>query len=392
MSPDTELSSNKDFAYTNKNPVTLNDLDSRIIVLATVSVFINVYLCGAVALLSVAYALANREKRLMITGIAHVRWLALFSLLALIVPMIYGNWLGLAVSAAIITIFIFYLYLCTVMTEGLFKAVVDISCMISLIYVIIALFQRMLGLTARSPSTFQNANYYSYALELVMMLSFYRLSTVKKRGHKAFLIIVILANISALCMADSRSAWPAIFGGLLVLFILNKKTISLLVLIGIYALGIKLALSFPAIFPRLDNIDIASFVRTNIWMEAINGIKQYPVFGVGGMGYYYLSSTKEFFHSHNILLESLISYGITGTFFLAAYFILTFRTVFRRYRENRQNAIYPLVFAVVAVTAIHGLTDVTVLWPQTGMLLVMILAGGSFNSNNSVIEKTTDTQ
>lgn len=374
MSPLTEVAANTQDFTADPFQASLKGLDAKIVILAVVSAFIHAYLCGAVALLAAAYALISREKLQQIAAIPHIRWLALFAILALAVPPLFGNWLGLAVGAAILVVLVFYLYLRTVMTQSLFNAIVDVACIISLVYFIIALCQRLFGLAPRSPSTFQNANYYSYALELVLMLAFYRYATAKTTGHKTFLVIVALATVAALFMADSRSAWPAIFGGLFVYFVLRRKTVGLLVLIAVYAAGIKLALSFPAIFPRLDSFDVAKFIRTSIWLEALNGIRQHPLFGVGAMGFLHLSEAHKYYHSHNLLLETLISFGVTGTLLLGAYFLLSFRDIWRRYKAQSQNALYPLILAVVAVTSIHGLTDVTILWPQTGILLVLILA------------------
>jgi hypothetical protein len=63
----------------------------------------------------------------------------------------------------------------------------------------------------------------------------------------------------------------------------------------------------------MDSFDIAQFIRTNIWLEALDGIRRYPLFGVGAMGYLHLSELHKYYHSHNMLLEMLISFGIVGT-------------------------------------------------------------------------------
>jgi O-antigen ligase len=352
------------------------DFDVKIVILSVITIFINAYLCAAVALLTTVYVLISREKRVGIMAVPHSRWIFLFSILLFAVPPIYGNWLGLAAGLAFFVIFVFYLYLNTLMTEGLFNAVIDLSCIISLIYVLIALFQRLLGGDPRSPSTFENANYYSFALELIMMMSLYRLSTAKTLTHKAFIVLVIVANTLALWTADSRSAWPAIFVGLIVLFAMNRQTKSLLGLIAIYVIGIKLALSFPSVFPRLSSLEFAEAIRTDIWLQALEGIKQHLLFGAGAMGFYHLTGGP-FYHSHDLLLEMLVSFGIVGTFFLLMYFGATFRDMAKRFRQSPVKKIYALVFACVAVTIIHGIADVTVMWPQTGMLLALVLAGGA---------------
>jgi O-antigen ligase len=352
------------------------DLDTKIVFVSVITIFINAYLCAAVALLTTIYVAANREKRNQIKTIPHNRWIFLFSILLFAVPPIYGNWLGMGAALAIFVIFIYYFFLCAVMTRSLFNAVIDMSLIISLIYVVIALFQRLLGIAPRSPSTFQNANYYSFALELIMVMSFFRLSTAKTWTHKSFIVLVIVANLLALWTADCRSAWPSIFAGLVVLFSMRRMTKSLLALIFIYIVGIKLALSFPAIFPRLNSLEFAEAIRTDIWLTALKGIWQHLLFGAGAMGFYHLTGGP-YYHAHDLLLEMLASFGLLGTFFLVAYFGSILIDLAKRFKDSPLKGIYSLVFACIAVTLVHGIGDVTVMWPQTGMLLALILAGGA---------------
>jgi O-antigen ligase len=354
--------------------VDLFALDNRIVILSVITAFINAYLCAAVALLTTVYVCVNREKRLRLMSVPHSRWIFLFFVLLFAVPLIYGNWIGLGAGLVIFVIFVYYLFLCTSMNIGLFNAVIDISCIISLIYVAVALFQRLLGVEPRSPSTFQNANYYSYALELVMMMSFYRLYTTRDWKHRAFIALVIAANLLALWSTDCRSAWPSIFAGLAVMFALGKKSKSLLVLIGVYIVGIRLALSFPEIFPRLKSLEFAEAIRTDIWLDALNCVRTHLLFGAGAMGFYFLTGGP-YYHSHDLLLEMLVSFGLCGTFFLLTYFYATFRDMARKLRESPLKHVYTLIFACLAVTAVHGIADVTVMWPQTGMIFALILSG-----------------
>lgn len=363
-------------------PLDLFKLDNRIVILSVIAAFINAYLCAAVALLTAIYVFANRDKRNAIAALPHSRWIFFFCVPLFAVPMMYGNWLGLAASLVVFVVFVYYFYMSSRMNIGLYNAVMDVSCIISLIYVMIALFQRLLGVVPRSPSTFQNANYYSYALELVMMMSFYRLFTAKDWKHKAFLAVVIAANLMALWATDCRSAWPSVFAGLAVLFAMGKRTRSLLALIAIYVVGIKLALSFPGVFPRLKSLEYAESIRSDIWLDALNCIRTHLLLGSGTLGFYNLTGGP-YYHSHNVLLEMLVSYGICGTFLLLSYFALTFRDMAKKYAESPIRQIYALIFACVAVTAVHGIGDVTVMWPQTGMLFVMVLSGAGIRTTEN---------
>lgn len=358
----------------NPEQIDLTGLDTRIVILSVITAFINAYLCAAVALLTTVYACVNRDKRQAIGALPHSRWIFVFSALLVCVPLVYGNWLGLAAGLVIFAVFIYYFFLCTAMTKSLYNAIIDISCIISLVYVMIALFQRLLGVTPRSPSTFQNANYYSYALELVMMMSFYRLYTAKTWKHKAFLLVVIAANLLALWSTDCRSAWPSVFAGLVILFAMGKRTRSLLALIAVYVVGLRLALTFPEFLPRLKSLEYAESIRTDIWLDALNCIRSYPLFGTGALSFYRLTDGP-YYHAHNLLLEILASFGICGAFFLIVYFVMIFRDMGRKYVESPVKQIYALIFACVAVTVVHGIGDVTVMWPQTGMLFVLVLSG-----------------
>jgi O-antigen ligase len=358
------------------------DLDTKIMILSAIAVFIHAYLCMAVALLAAVYALANGEKRGKIAALPHILWMALFIALLFIVPPVHSNWLGLAAALAMFIIFVFYLYVKTVMTKGLFNAVADLCCLISLIYVLVALVQRLFGIETRSPSTFENANYYCYAMELVMLLSFYRLSTARTKAHKAFMLLVIASTIVALWSTNSRSAWPSVFCGLFVFFAASGMKKSLLALTGAAAVAATLFLAHPFIFPRFDTLKPDEGIRMDIWKQAFQAFGQHPLFGAGALGFHHVTGGP-YPHAHDLLLEMLASFGLVGTFVLSVYFGMALLGMAKRFRTSPVRRIYALVFAAVAVTLVHGVVDVTVMWPQTGMLLALILAGGNVQAEEA---------
>ena len=157
---------------------------------------------------------------------------------------------------------------------------------------------------------------------------------------------------------------------------------SLLLLAAFSVAGVMLAFAYPALLPRLTSLGIDEVVREDIWRQALLGIREHPLFGVGALGYAFLTGGP-YPHAHDIPLEMLVSFGIAGTLFISAYFAATLRDAAKLFRASPNREIYALVFAAAAVTLVHGIGDVTVLWPQTGMLLALALAGGAVRENRT---------
>jgi O-antigen ligase len=73
------------------------------------------------------------------------------------------------------------------------------------------------------------------------------------------------------------------------------------------------------------------------------------------------------FHCHNLFIELLLSFGIIGVAPLAAF-------VARPIKKAFKSKYAPLSFAVLGTVLLHGLTDVTLIWIQTGALAALFLS------------------
>ena len=349
--------------------------DGFIVFALVFSAFINVYVASAVALLTVIHVLTTEEKRRVLLETPHLAWLAPFLLLLVTVPLLNENWASLGLGLAITGFFVIYLYFSNVMNRIIFEQALDLACLLSLVCAVVAVAYKLSSSEdfVRSMATFQNANYYGYAIELVLFIAIHRLSTAKSKGQRRFYYATLFLNIAALWATDCRSAWLSVLAGLAVFFLLQRQWKALIALLSSYALLIAAVFTLPVLFPRMGYLDMSMDTRVDIWLSAWRGFLQHPLFGTGPLTYYAISGGK-YMHAHNMYLETLLTTGFVGMLSLGAYFFHLVRDAVRQYRAGRQRGTLALLFAICAATMVHGLLDFTALWPQTGILLCCLLA------------------
>ena len=96
----------------------------------------------------------------------------------------------------------------------------------------------------------------------------------------------------------------------------------------------------------------------------------YPFFGRGMMGYaqfYEKFGGPKNTHCHNLVIDMLSSFGIIGNIPLVAF-------VVRNIKSAAKSRYIPLFFAIFGAVMLHGLTDVTIAWIQTGALGAFMLS------------------
>jgi len=133
------------------------------------------------------------------------------------------------------------------------------------------------------------------------------------------------------------------------------------------------------IIPRLYQAEVTTEIRFEIWDFAIKQIAKTPLFGHGFMSYMYTDVEQHLGylvpHSHSIILELLMDFGIFGTVLFLWYFIKYSITLVKIYFSEKKIRITSLIFAISAAALVHGLTDLTLMWIQTLPLFLFILAG-----------------
>ena len=143
--------------------------------------------------------------------------------------------------------------------------------------------------------------------------------------------------------------------------------------------SIFIILAIPDIFPRLSEINVTSQRRVRIWNEAMPFIKENFLWGRGFLSYYQYAglnpSIYQTTHTHNFAIEALISFGLVGSFLLLWFLWSYYRKVTECKELLRNNTAVILILSISTAVLVHTMTDLTLLWVQTGLLYALILGG-----------------
>lgn len=302
------------------------------------------------------------------------------------VAAVYNNYWGMGYSLLLMAVVISGLYLKSIMTRQLFHQILDLACASSVLSAVVAYVQKfyMYGIQPeyRPVSTFTNANYYGAMIEFVVLAAVYRMITNPK--DRKFYGAIIGLNLIGLYLSASMSACFALICGLLVMLFFKKKY-KLMTLLLVFSVAFAaLSLFVPELFPRVEAIDHTFGQRLSIWQTAIKGIEQHPLLGQGPTAYRIICAELNgyvTFHCHNLLLDSLLNFGFIGTGAISIYILAQCRLLYLRFRNRICTNMNILMLAVFASVMVHGLTDVTIFWIQTGALFMIIFSCTGINAS-----------
>lgn len=350
--------------------------------LAACSVFLPYVLTGAVILFLSVLILIHPHRRRMIFSHPGAPALIPFFALALILPLIYRNWLGLAGGAGLVLILIVGLYLRSVMTRALFERVLTILCVLSVTSFLIACVEMIVALCLHNPAyrcsaVFMNPNYYGTVVASIVVICAYKVLT--RQGPQWVYYVIAAVNFLSVYLCGSLFAWVEIFVGVAALLIALRKHQMLVLFLLMAAAACVLLFFMPQLIPRLSESESTFELRLRIWKTSLTEIARSPWFGRGLMTYHQIYPLYEgswaTYHAHNILLDLLLNFGIIGAIPFLYYLARCGVTLARQYRRLRKTLVTSLIFALSAAALVHGLTDVTLIWLQTGLLFSLILSG-----------------
>lgn len=365
-----------------------DDLHTLIVTIMAIMPFLP-YILSAAVLITVSMcilvfkhsrAAVMRHKRfftinLAITGISLVS-----SLLA-------WNIVGILISYGIFLVLTFATYARTVMTKELFKRVIYISCFGSLVSLATVVFQRIKepNPNYRPVGLSFNANYLGSVAVLCAVLAIVQFFENDEKGEKGYLLKKILlaasvvANGLIILICESRSSLLAIMGTVFIYFLLRKWYILCGVL-AVCGAGVWIIGYFnPDIFGWTNSLTYIFTERVEIWMNAFKSFISGPVqflIGRGPMTYFLVWEREGLLqanHAHNLLFETLINVGIIGLLFYLALFRSFVRDAFKKKRAGDKTAFILSVVAICEVL-IQGIPDVTIMWHQTAVLFVLMVA------------------
>lgn len=353
----------------------------------TASIFLTVYAEIAVLLLLPIYIFKTKQSFIFIRRRQDLFFLAAFWVLSMVSTVYWkGTVIDLLLGVFMVFVFVAMIFITYTMTQRMFRLILSFVCFMSPYCFLIALIQQALGLRwsygARYSSVFFNPNYYAFYISLVILFCLYNILKSETRAMRIAYALLIPMNLLALELTECRTTYVVL---LIVCPILLAKCgkkkwlttyFSVLALCVLAVLFLGGTVSF---IPRMDSFTTDFGKRLSIWSGALESIMDAPLFGRGYNTYmriHGLYGSYDARHSHNLLLELLMDFGIAGTLILLGYFVINVSKIIRLHRQNKCHQRYALTITVIACVLLHGLMDITMLWPQT-TLLVMYVVGFS---------------
>ena len=229
----------------------------------------------------------------------------------------------------------------------------------------------------RAMSTLFNANYYGLFCIFALLIGAYLFVKAGTKKAKVWYGLSMVLNVVGILLTASRMALPAlVVGTITFVFFINRRLV--LWLGGIGLAGACLVFFFPELLARFTSASFSHSLeeREMIWRAAWGIFTDYPLTGRGPMSYFsffYLYGGKGQPHAHQLFLEFLSSYGLYGT---AIYLIGTVRYFRERvalWFKPEVQAEIGLVTAMIVTVLVHGLSDVAVMWLQTGYIFLFIV-------------------
>lgn len=342
-----------------------------------VAAFLPNIISNALFIVAAFYIMADYRRRARIFYMPHIKLLFGMFLFSFFIAAFYKNYEGMGLTLALLVLLTDGLYLRTFMTRRLLNQLLDVACIMSLPGILMAVFQKaatfVVNPSYRPVSFYFNANYFGMMIEFTVLIALYRAYT--NRQFRPLYAVVVCMNLMGLYLCGSMSALVAMTCGVL-LFLLYKHRykVTLLYVTAMGAAFYVVNTYLPWLYPRMSAIGTTTDQRLSIWHGAILGFLQTPIFGRGMHTYniiHDIFGTYPTYHCHNLILDCLLNYGIVGSAILAVVTLYYLREVIHQFRTRKAcNAV--LMFTVIfIVTLIHGCTDVTICWTQTGMLFLI---------------------
>lgn len=358
------------------------------------SIFLPFMLTAIVVLTVLCLLLSKKEARDRIFQADGIKWFGVLCIPLFLSPILQMHWLGLAAGVGLAVVVLVGIWVSSVMKRELFENCLELAVFLSFPVAIVGYIQKAVSFVIplgvdklyRISSVFFNPNYYGAMIEMLVLVCLYKLLNKPGRKKSIYYFAALLVNLAALYLADSFSAWAAIAASMFVLLLLHKQYKILLCLTFAGILALIAVFTIPQILPRLSFVDHTIMKRVYIWQRAFDGFLENPLLGRGTLGYWMLSQdelrpTYVLPHAHNILLDPLLNYGLIGAAGLFGFFIKRFGPGLVQLLRSKNKAIGLFGIALITAVLVHGVNDVTLLWHQTGLFAMFLLAGLRIEEN-----------
>ena len=381
-------------------------------VLSAVSIFLPYYITSCVIAAIAVYVICSSQRRARIVSMPYSKLIFGVVGVGAVVSLGYANYTGALVSALIGCALTVALYLRSFMTRRLFDRMMDIVCVGGLCVSAIAVVQKMAGSAFTRPyAVFDNPNFFATVMEMVTLVAVYRLMASPRRS--SFYFAVAVFSGFGVYLSGSLSAFAVCTVGIAFYLVLRGHAkASLLVVASAAAFVLLSGEALPRLMSLLGNAaasgqegsaaqtakETATEILTvrpveevggsianrfSIWKTAMMAIPDHLLLGQGPSTYAMVYSRYLGFassHAHNMLLDVMLNYGLLGGGAILFFALQQFHTAVRKVREKKSTTTNLLLIVLCVMMAMHSMTDVTLLWPQTGLLFLLIYSSSGIRT------------
>lgn len=355
---------------------------------AAFSIFMPYYVAAAViSLIGVTFCIlpGTRDKIFVHKG-SFI--LLLFTVMTVIVAIVYGNKVGLVRTGVFAMMAVVAFVARALANRRFYERLMNCLIIGAVLETVVCIVERIIHIKDegyRCQALFTNPNFFGIAIAIAILICAYKAVTHAKHVYLYYIAAVFCAVSIYLC--GSMSLWFVIFIGIFIMLVLNHEYKLLAIFMGVIACAAVVLLLIPGIITRLNEVSSTTGNRVKIWTFAIEQIKEAPIFGRGFFSYKFLYNTMkvarpEIYKAalcHNLLIESLLSFGVVGTLLIGTYMVAFFKTIFTCHDElkkrGRSYAVTTFIVALSVAIAFYGVIDTTVVWVQSGMMILFITAG-----------------
>lgn len=364
------------------------DIQKIMLVMLFVSNFLPFYITSIVFAVVFTILAAAGKFNLSNSPTEVDSFISIFVAFSFLVSLIFHNWVGAIVSVGYIFVVLFFNYYQQAIRPYLVEELFNITLIASFFVFIFAVLEHFnlvyewdytfiseaMSKTHadRVEGTFFNPNYYAMMLEFFVVIGLYKLVRTKKLRKKITYLLISLCNLAAIYFTGSRTSYVVVLISVFIFFyVVGHKKLAIGSVIGLTLLGV--IAFFGGWLPRMDNLIWAFEDRFFIWQTAWAAIQDNIWFGRGPLAFmtiYAEYGGKYTQHAHNIVLDTILNYGLLGTAILMVPISRYAATLnkMRRYPELRLRL--ALICSLISVVITHGITDVTIFWLQTGLLFL----------------------
>lgn len=352
---------------------------NNLIYIAFLSVFFH-FVITAIAIVALAvFILTKTEIRRQIFAKKSHILLAAFCGFTILTASISKNFIGIACSVVFYLIMLIFYWARSVMTKDMLETALSYCCMVVVPLSLAVVVEKLLNIKNsdyRCQLWFFNANYMTAILAAVAIFCVYKL--IDENAKRKFYFISLFACVLAMYLSGSMFAFVELFVGSCLLFMLRKKYIIFAGFFFVVFLGLVVLYFNPELFPRILSASRQTGKRIEIWEKAFEIIERNPIFGEGFLTYYHNAlknpTMYQTTHTHNFCLEPLLSFGIIGTTMIMVLLWAYLKRIIECKEKLANDKITTLILSLCGAVLIHAVTDMTMMWIQTGLLYALILA------------------